>query len=61
MNVSKLIEILKTYPPDAAVVALWDGGWSKIEDHSLEKDEKGKSVVEFDVTNYGTYQDGEPT
>ena len=57
MKVSELIDVLKTYPREAEVVALWDSGWSKIEDHSLETDNNGASVVEFDVTEYGTYED----
>jgi hypothetical protein len=55
MTTTQMIEVLKTYPPDTEVVALWDGGWSTLDEHSLEKDKKGANVVEFDVTNYGTY------
>jgi hypothetical protein len=57
MTTTQLIEVLKTYPPDAQVVASWDGGWSKIDEHALTKDKKGSAVVEFDVTAYGTYDD----
>ena len=57
MKVHELIEVLKTYPQDAPVVALWDSGWSKIEVHSLEEDDEGHEVVEFDVTEWGTYQE----
>ena len=57
MKVSELIDVLKTYPPDAPVVALWDGGWAHIEEHSLEKGTDGVDVVELNVTEYGTYED----
>jgi hypothetical protein len=60
MKVWYLIEILKNYPKDASVVALWDAGWSNLDKHSLESDDNGNEVVQFDVEEYGTYEDGEP-
>jgi hypothetical protein len=55
MNVFELIEVLKKYPPRAPVVALWDGGWSNLDKHCVQDDENGLVVVEFDVTEHGTY------
>ena len=55
MTVAELIAVLKIYPRDAPVVALWDSGWANIEKHSLQKDEKGRDVTVFDVEDYGTY------
>lgn len=55
MTTTQLIEVLKTYPPDAQVVAYWEGGWSTLQKHRLTKDEKDRAVVEFDVDEHGSY------
>lgn len=54
MNVHELIEVLKTYPQDAEVVAEWDHGWSNLDKHKLVKSEEGDDVVEFDVSEWGS-------
>ena len=55
MKAYELVEILSKYPPDAPVVALWDGAWANLNEHSLEKDDNGLTVIEFDVSDHGTY------
>jgi len=57
MTTTQLIEVLKTYPPNAEVVAEWDNGWSHIRDHTLKKDKCGRDIVEFDVSEFGSYRD----
>lgn len=56
IKVSELIEILKLYPQDITVVAEWDQGWSNLDRHSLQEDDDGVKVVEFDVSMYNTYE-----
>ena len=61
MTTTQLIEILSEYPPDAQVVARWECGWSKLDKPpSLVSDRKGRMVVEFDVEEWGTYDNDEP-
>lgn len=55
MTCHELIQVLKTYPPTSPVVAEWDGGWSKVEDHELQTDDSANPVVVLDVTDYGSY------
>jgi hypothetical protein len=55
MTIKEIKEILNVYADDMPVVALWDGGWSNLEFPSVETDDEGNKVLEFDVTEYGTY------
>jgi hypothetical protein len=60
MTASQLIEILKSYPPEAEVVALWDGGYSKIKTHELDGIKRRgegeyEDVVVLDVSDHGSY------
>ena len=56
MKVGELIKVLQKYPQDTLVVALWDGGWSILDKHSIKKDREGKDVLVFDVEDYGTHK-----
>lgn len=57
MTVKELIARLAEMPQDAQVVGCWDNSWSKIEAIDLLKDDKGRDVVDLDVSSYGSYRE----